>query len=320
MVTEQPLPVLSDAIGIMELTMLSRRTVLISAMASTAALSRMSAAAQPTRRSDVVQQIRALETGNARLGVCLLDIVTGEVAGTRLDERFALCSTFKLALAAACLYKADRGVLSLDEVVPYNESDLISWAPVTSRHVDEGGLSVSALAQATQEYSDNTAANLLIKRLGGPAAVTSTLREMGDTVTRVDRYELDMNMVLSADIRDTTSPFAFAELVRRLTTGDVLGRASRDLLVGWMLNTRTGAARLRAGLPAGWRIGNKTGTGRAPGLTNKCNDAAIAFPPGGNPIVIACFFDSGEYSDVIEDRHQAVLAEVGRIAVDWAAS
>jgi beta-lactamase class A len=85
-----------------------------------------------------------------------------------------------------------------------------------------------------------------------------------------------------------------------------------------MQNTDTGAHRLRAGLPAGWRSGNKTGTGRAEGTTNKCNDVAITFPPGRAPIVIAAYFDSGEYTAQIERRHEAVLAEVGRIAADWA--
>ncbi|MEO1584534.1 MAG: class A beta-lactamase [Planctomycetota bacterium] len=301
--------------------MLSRRTVLVSAMASAAVLSSQPAAAQRGRRFDAAPKLRALETGQARLGVCLLDTVTGEFSGTRLDERFALCSTFKLALAALCLYKAERGVFSLKEIVPYTKSDLVSWAPVTTQRLAEGGMTVLDLAQATQETSDNTAANLLIRRLGGPGVVTAGFREMGDAVTRLDRYEPEMNLVLSADLRDTTSPHAFSELTRRITTGDVLGSTSRELLLGWMFNTRTGTARLRAGIPSDWRTGNKTGTGLAPGLTNKCNDVAISFPPaGGHPVVVASFYDSGEYSDVIEDRHEAVLADVGRIAAEWAAS
>jgi beta-lactamase class A len=149
-------------------------------------------------------------------------------------------------------------------------------------------------------------------------AVTAKFREMGDSVTRLDRYEPDLGLVLSADLRDTTSPQAMAGLVQRLTTGDVLEYGSRERLLQWMQNTDTGAHRLRAGLPAGWRSGNKTGTGRAEGTTNKCNDVAITFPPGRAPIVIAAYFDSGEYTAQIERRHEAVLAEVGRIAADWA--
>ncbi len=159
-----------------------------------------------------------------------------------------------------------------------------------------GGMSIVALAQAAQEISDGVAANLLIKRLGGPTAVTGKFREMGDMVTRLDRYEPDLGLVLSADLRDTTSPLAMAQLVGRITTGDILQRGSPERLLGWMENTKTGPRRLRAGLPAEWRSGNKTGTGRTEGTTNKCNDIAITFPPRRSPIIIAAYFDSGEYT------------------------
>ena len=190
--------------------------------------------------------------------------------------------------------------------------------PVTGEHVDRGGLPIRDLARAAQTLSDGTAANLLVKRLGGPAAVTAKFREMGDEVTRLDRYEPDLGLVLSADLRDTTSPRAMAELVRRITTGELLQPASRELLLGWMIATQTGIHRLRAGIPEGWRIGNKTGTGRAEGTTNKVNDVAIVYPPKRSPIVIAAYYDSGEYTPQTERRHEAVLAEVGRIAADWA--
>ncbi len=231
-----------------------------------------------------------------------------------------MCSTFKLAMVAACLREADKARLNLEEILTYSEADLLPWAPVTRKNLAKGGLSIATLAQAAQEMSDGVAANLLVKRLGGPAAVTAKFREMGDTVTRLDRYEPDLGLVLSADIRDTTTPLAYAQLVRRITTGRVLSRGSRERLLEWMRNTATGASRLRAGLPAEWRTGDKTGTGRIEGTTNKCNDVAITFPPGRSPIIIAAYFDSGEYTAQTEARHEAVLAEVGRIAAQWAES
>jgi beta-lactamase class A len=263
-------------------------------------------------------RLRALELGAARLGVCMLDTVTGESTGHRVDEHFAMCSTFKLPLVAACLREADHGRLDLAEVLPYTRADLLPWAPVTGRHLDQGGLSIAVLAQAAQEMSDGPAANLLVKRLGGPAAVTRKLREMGDAVFRLDRYEPDLGLVLSGDLRDTTSPRAMAELVRRVCTGGLLQPGSRHRMLQWMENTQTGPRRLRAGLPADWRTGNKTGTGRAEGTTNKCNDIAITFPNRGNPIVVAAYFDSGEFTAQVEARHEAVLAEVGKIAAAWA--
>ncbi|MES2825728.1 MAG: class A beta-lactamase [Pseudomonadota bacterium] len=293
---------------------------LITSMAASTILA-MPAASKPARRHfDAAERLRMLEVGQARLGVCFLDTVTGEISGNRIEERFAMCSSFKLAMVAACLREADNGRLNLEEILPYSEADLLPWAPVTRKHLAMGGQSIATLAQAAQEMSDGVAANLLVKRLGGPSAVTTKFREMGDTVTRLDRYEPDLGLVLSADTRDTTSPLAYAQLVRRILTGSILRHDSRERLLEWTRNTATGTRRLRASLPTEWRTGNKTGTGRDAGTTNKCNDVAITFPPGKNPIIIAAYFDSGEYTEKIEARHEAVLAEVGKIAAEWAIS
>lgn len=300
--------------------MISRRDLAKTAAALLALSGAAARAATAIPRPDPAPAFRSLEIGPARLGVCLLDCVTGEFSGNRLDERFAMCSTFKLPLVAACLRESDQGRIDLSEPISYGRRDLLPWAPVTGQHVDEGRLSISVLAQAAQERSDGTAANLLVKRLGGPMAVTSKFREMGDTVSRLDRYEPDLGLVLSGDHRDTTSPNAMAQLVRRFTVGDLLRPASRQRLLRWMENTDTGPRRLRAGLPKDWRVGNKTGTGRAEGTTNKCNDVAIVFPPGKSPIIVAAYFDSGEYTPQVEARHEAVLAQVGRIASAWAST
>lgn len=298
--------------------MLNRREILTTSLAAVVGLAVAPTIAASTRRFDAGGRLRSLETGQARLGVCFLDTGSGELSGCRMNERFAMCSTFKLALVAACLREADQGRLDLAEVLAYSQADLLDWAPVTRANLSGGGMSIAALAQAAQEQSDGTAANLLTRRLGGPEGVTAKIRAMGDTETRLDRYEPDLGLVLSADLRDTTTPVAMAQLVGRITTGDLLHSDSRDRLLEWMRNTRTGLDRLRAGLPAEWNSGDKTGTGRAEGTTNKCNDVAITFPPGRSPIVIAAYFDSGEYTPQTEARHEAVVAEVGRIAAQWA--
>jgi beta-lactamase class A len=300
--------------------MFTRRNFLSVSVAASVplALGRHAAAKPSARHLEAVARLRTLEAGQARLGVCFLDTATGETSGSRMEEHFAMCSSFKLALAAAYLREADYGRVDLDEILAYSEADLLPWAPVTRKNLAKGGMSIAALAQAAQEISDGAAANLLIRRLGGPAAVTAKIREMGDSVTRLDRYEPELGLVLSADLRDTTSPLAMAQLVRRIATGSVLQPTSWKRLLQWMQNTNTGPNRLRAGLPAEWRTGNKTGTGRTEGTTNKCNDVAITFPPRRNPIIISAYFDSGEYTAQTEARHEAVLAEVGKIAARWA--
>lgn len=255
-----------------------------------------------------------------RLGVGLLDTASGLTTGHRLDERFAMCSTFKLPLAAAILREIDHGRLRADQWVAYGQADMVSHAPVTSEHLARGGMAVAALAEATQTTSDNPAANLLLKLIGGPAGFTAILRTTGDTTTRLDRFEPQMNDVTGQDPRDTTTPAAIAKTTAHLLTSDWLSPGSRGTLADWMVATTTGKRRIRAGLPGEWRAGDKTGTAMAPGMRDKYNDIAIAWPPGKAPIVITAFLETRNSQRAIRDEDQAVLAEVGRIATAWSRS
>ena len=248
-----------------------------------------------------------------RLGVFLLDTGTGRSLGHRVDERFAMCSTFKMALAAAILQRVDQGKLALDAVVPYTRADLLAYAPVTEANLAKGGMTIGDLAQAAQKQSDNAAANLLLKQIGGPEGFTQFFRSIGDGVTRLDRYEPHMNDVKPGDERDTTTPAAMAATMAKILTGELLAPASRALLIDWMIETKTGAKRIRAGLPAGWRAGDKTGTSG----DGKYNDIAIAWPSGKAPLIITAYFNAPAASSEMNDENQAVLAEVGRIAAAW---
>lgn len=261
------------------------------------------------------EAIAALEKkAGGRLGVALFSGGDAPIAGNRFDERFPFCSTFKLPLAAAMLEADDRSAIALDERIRYSAADLMPSSPVTRQRVASGGMTVGELAQATQTTSDNAAANLLLARLGGPAALTAAFRRWGDAVSRVDRYEPEMNRFLPGDARDTTTPRAMAMLLSRLMFGGILSRPSRDRLASWMIDTRTGLKRLRAGLPEQWLAGDKTGTGYSPTMTDKLNDVAVVWPHGARPFALACYYDSPRHSGTIRDEDQAVLAEVGRLA------
>jgi len=266
-----------------------------------------------TRTVDArVDEFAALERSvGGRLGVCVLDAKTGALFGHRMGDRFGMCSTFKVLLAGLILREADAKRLSLDTSIAYSKSDMVPYAPVTSKR---RRMRVVELAEAAQTVSDNVAANLLIKRLGGPAAFTAMLRATGDSVTRLDRYEPDMNLVPAGEVRDTTSPHAMAESVRRFVAGDLLTDRSRELLSAWMEKTKTGRKRLRAGLPTEWRIGNKTGTGIAKSMANKTNDVAVVTTPAGAVHIVSAYYESDAAYETIRDRDQAVLAEVGRLA------
>lgn len=251
--------------------------------------------------------------------MAILDTDSGRIVGHRADERFGMCSTFKLPLAALVLAEIDAGRMRGDEIVRYTRADMVSHAPVTGKHLDTG-LTIAALAEAAQVTSDNPAANLLLARLGGPAGFTSKLRGWGDNITRLDRIETAMNLVMPGEVNDTTTPRAMAALVARILTGDVLTPAAREKLLGWMVATQTGARRIRAGLPPGWRAGDKTGTAiddRPGGMVNKINDVAIVFPPGRAPLIVAAYLDAAAHFDTNRAEDEAILASVGAIAAAW---
>ena len=232
------------------------------------------------------QRIAAIErrTGG-RLGVAALETGGNRRIEHRAGERFPLCSTFKLLAAAAVLHRIDEKQDQLNRLVPYTATDLLEYAPVTREHVEEGGMTLSALCAAALNYSDNTAANLLVKAIGGPAALTRYARALGDEETRLDRLEPDLNSALPGDERDTTTPAAMLGNLRTLLLGDALSPASRVQLEAWLAENKTGGKMIRAGLPNDWRVGDKTGRG-SEGATN---DIAILCPPGRAPILLAVY-------------------------------
>lgn len=163
----------------------------------------------------------------ARLGVAMLDTGSGLSLGWRQDERFPMASTFKLLLAAWMLERVDRGQEALDRRVHFDASALVAYSPVTEKRVGDAGITVGELCEGTVTLSDNTAANLLLARHGGPQGFTAFVRGLGDTVTRLDRTEPTLNEAIAGDPRDTTTPQAMLQSLRKVALGDALSPASR---------------------------------------------------------------------------------------------
>ena len=243
-----------------------------------------------------------------RLGVFAVDTGSGRTLSHRADERFLMCSTFKGLLAAQMLARVDSGKDSLGRFVRYTEKDLIFTSPVTKANVAQGAMSVGALCQAIVEVSDNTAAILLMRSVGGPAALTQFVRSLGDTVTRSDRYEPESNQY--SGVLDTTSPRAITQAVSRILLGDVLSPPSRAQLESWMVACKPGLNRLRASLPADWRAADRPGTS----VEEETNDYAIVRPPGRAPLLVAAYYDA---PGVSMDAREAVLREAGAVFVRW---
>ncbi len=262
-----------------------------------------------TRRwTDTLADIE--RTAQGRLGVAMLDTGSGLVLGWRQDERFAMASTFKAVLAGWMLALVDQGRERLDARVHYAKADVVAYSPVSgARAGDGGGLTVGELCAATVSLSDNTAANVLLARHGGPAAFTAFVRSLGDQVTRLDRTEPALNEAAVGDPRDTTTPQAMLQTLQKLVLGDALTPTSRAWLQRWLVETSTGDKRLRAGVP-GWKVGDKTGTASDSGTAN---DIAVLWPPGGGaPVVVTCYLTRSKASP---EQRDAAIAQVARAVV-----
>ncbi len=239
-----------------------------------------------------------------RIGIAALDTGSGNSIFYRESERFLMCSTFKVMLVAAVLTRVDAGKEHFDRIVRYQKSDVLEYAPETSKNVMHG-MSIGALCAAAVTVSDNTAANLLFTAIGGPAKLTDFARDLGDSRTRFDRIEGALNVPDGE--RDTTVPSAMLANLRDILLGETLSAASRKLLTDWMIASTTGLARLRAGLPPGWKAGDKTGSGAAGAL----NDVAILWPPAGRaPVLVCAYTDGNKTGDAAQDH---ALAEIGSI-------
>jgi len=243
-----------------------------------------------------------------RLGVCVIDVGTGRRFEHRAAERFAMCSTFKVLAAALVLTRVDRGEERLDRRIVYAKERVVAYSPETEKHAGEEGMTLGEICKAGLTLSDNTAANLILESFGGPPALTRFARSLGDGVTRLDRIETILNEATPGDPRDTTSPAAMAEDLRKILLGDILSASSRDQLAGWMIANKTGDKRLRAGVPPGWPVGDKTGSGDHAAT----NDIAIIWPPGRQPIIAAVYF--AESPEPAEARN-AIFADIARLTL-----
>jgi beta-lactamase class A len=269
---------------------LSRRTVLaLGAGTVLAAAIPMSGSAQASAlgESEIFRQLRDLEQEHsARLGVFARNTATGRSVLYRADERFPMCSVFKTLAVAAVLRDLDRNGEFLAKRIRYTEKDVSDsgYAPITGKPENlANGMTVAELCAATICYSDNAAGNLLLRELGGPAAVTRFCRSIGDPTTRLDRWEPELNSAEPWRITDTTSPRAIGQTYARLTLGNLLTSQDRKRLTEWLLANTTSGEKFRAGLPADWTIADKTGGGKYG--TN--NDVGITWPPGRSPIALA---------------------------------
>ncbi len=249
----------------------------------------------------LIQTVKEIEERlDGRIGVAVYDDNSGRAWQYKENERFPMCSTFKALAVAALLARVDAGDEQLERVATFKEDELVSYSPVTEKHTGEGGMTLAALCEATLATSDNTAANLILKAVGGPASLTAFVRATGDTITRLDRWETELNEGLPGDVRDTTTPRAIAMTLKKLLLSDVMSEPSRRQLIEWLNGNRVADALLRASLPEGWVIADRSGAG---GYGTR-GIIAILWPPAGKPVSVAIYITETEAS--FDERNKAI--------------
>lgn len=237
------------------------------------------------------------------------------------DARFLYCSSFKLFLAAATLQRADLGRERLERAVTITAADPVGHSPVTRTFVGRD-MTVQDLCQATVEVSDNGAANILIRELGGLDAWRRWYRSIGDQVTNVDRMELALNR--PDGVKDTTTPIqTLANLqavyrapdqtsaVARPThplDGALLRPRSLDLLDAWLVASPTGPGRIKGGVGPGMVVAHKTGTSG----TGHVIDIGMVRPVVGAPAFIAVYVEAAAATP---EQREALVANTTRIAL-----
>lgn len=285
---------------------LNRRGFAIGALLGAASLACPGLAmAQAPDKDELTRALAHAETAlGARLGAMIIDTQTGRRWARRADERFPMCSTFKALASGALLKRVDAGSESLDRRIRFEAGEVVDYSPVTKARAGGDGMTLAELCEAALTKSDNTAGNMILRAIGGPPAVGAFARTLGDEVTRLDRWETELNQAEPGDPRDTTTPAAMASDLLALALGDALSEHSRAQFVAWVVANTTGGAKLRAGLPKDWRVGDKTGGGDHGAMA----DIAVLWPPNRKPLVVAIYMTETTASF---DGRNAVIRRIG---------
>lgn len=269
---------------------------------------------EQTQPIPIEKKLAALEASlnDEKIGVVAINTANKQQIQYRANEHFPIQSTFKVMAVSAILKRSMADKHLLQQKINYTKKDLVFWSPITEKHVADG-MTISELCSAAMMYSDNTATNLIVKKLGGPEAVTAFARSIGDNTFQINSWEPDLNSDPN-NLRDTSTPTAMAKSLKKLMLGNVLASPQREQLVNWMKANTTGDARIRAGVPKGWIVADKTGSGTDYGISN---DIGIIWPSNCAPIVVAIYSvhnkkDALTHNDLIASITRNVINELAQ--------
>ncbi len=264
--------------------------------------------------NSIQEQLKELEkSSGGQLGISTINTGNNQRIQYRSEERFPMGCTSKVIGVAAVLKASMTNPQLLQERVTYTKKDLVNWNPITEKHVDEG-MTVAELCSAAITVSDNTAMNLLAKKMGGPQGLNAFARSIGDNHFQLTHMWPEEALAVPGTTDDSTTPDAMEQSLQKLVLGDALSKSQKESLNTWLKNNTTGDARIRAGVPKGWVVGDKTGTGFHYGTTN---DVAVIWPPKCDPIVLAIYYSSNnkeapQRNDVLASATRLIINEYAR--------
>lgn len=293
--------------------------------------------------SALYNHINAHVPASPQIGWAVKSLKDGGTAGQNPTRSYLQQSVFKLWVAACLLDKVDRGEMKLDDPFTVTKADLgFPYQPIAEKVGPEGyRTTLLDLIRYIVIHSDNPSADILLKRAGGPAAVTAWLRSKGIEGIRIDRNERALHR--AADEIDTTTgarqnalvdafvggtldgstldgatPGGTVDALAKLHNGDLLSPAGTRLLISIMGETQTGEKRIKAGLEPGWTWAHKTGTGgHANGQTRTLgvNDIGLLTAPDGEVFAVAVYI-AGAPQPIAEQ--EGWIADVGRgVIAQW---
>jgi beta-lactamase class A len=245
-------------------------------------------------------------------GIAVLDVQSGKSWQVNADRGYPMMSVFKAPLGAAVLAKVERGELSLAQKITLTRADLRHGRSPIADHFrgDSTTMTLRELLAATVNESDNTAADALLRLIGGPASLTAFLRAHGIAGIRSDRGEGDIHNDVAADLRaqrgiavymtdprDTSTPAGAVDFLHKLWLNQLLSKASTQYLLSLM--THAQPQRLETGLPKGVTFAHKGGTSDTfDGMTPAFNDIGMARWPDGHVVIVAGFLTGSRAPEV----------------------
>lgn len=268
-----------------------------------------------TRKDQLGDRLHAvIKDKKLRVGVAVLDMKTGELTEINGRENFPLQSVFKFHIAAKVLDDVDKGKLRLDQQIEIGASEILEnlWSPLRDEHGKKDmSMRLDSLISYMVTVSDNSACDILLRRIGGPDSVNQYIRSLGITGTRIEVNEEDMQRDWETQFRNITTPVSMVETLKKFYLREFLSGNMHDFLWAQMANSSTGKKRLKAGIPAGATVAHKTGTsGRnAEGLSAATNDAGVILLPDGHAYIIAVFVTDSQESDEVNEK---VIADIAK--------